>query len=76
MLSDLNGRRIIELIARAGLPTGGLKPPTDAVLQAMRSDKKIRDAKFRFVLPDRIGHVVIRDDVPESLVRDVIETLR
>ena len=35
-----------------------------------------RPRKLRFILPYRIGHVVIRNDVPESLVREAIEVLR
>ena len=40
------------------------------------SDKKIAAGKLRFVLPDRIGHVVIRDDIPLDRVREAVESLR
>jgi 3-dehydroquinate synthase len=46
------------------------------VFDAMHFDKKVKAGKIRFVLPDRIGHVVIRDDVPEAIVRDALESLR
>jgi len=39
-------------------------------------DKKVKSGKLRFVLPDRIGHAVIRDDVPEEVVRDALASLR
>lgn len=68
--------RIEQLIAAAGLPTRGLRESTDVILNAMHSDKKVRDAKLRFVLPDRIGHVVIRDGMSDELVRGTIESLR
>jgi len=42
----------------------------------MHFDKKVKSGRVRFILPDRIGHVVIRDDVPESLVREAVESLR
>jgi 3-dehydroquinate synthase len=67
--------RIVRLIAAAGLPTTGLNVPIDAILSAMASDKKVANAKLRFVLPDRLGHVVIRDDVPDQLVRDAVASL-
>jgi len=35
-------------------------------------DKKVRAGKVRFVLPERIGKVVVRNDVPEDIVRNVI----
>ena len=42
----------------------------------MAFDKKVKGGQIRFVLPDRIGHVVIRDDVPPELVREAVESLR
>jgi len=42
----------------------------------MSFDKKVRSGKVRFVLPDRIGHVVVRDDVPADVVRASVESLR
>jgi 3-dehydroquinate synthetase len=41
----------------------------------MAFDKKVQSAKIRFILPDRIGHVVIRDDVPPELSRRAIDSL-
>ena len=76
MIDAASALRIERLIAAAGLPTSGLRESTDSILTAMHTDKKVRDAKLRFVLPDRIGHVVIRDDVPHQLVRESIESLR
>lgn len=68
--------RLIAVLRRAGLPTGGLTLPVDAIVSAMIYDKKVRAGKVRFVLPDRIGHVVIRDDVPPEIVRRAVESLR
>ena len=68
--------RIRRLIARAGLPTSGLALDLDAVMSAMYSDKKVKAGRIRFVLPDRIGHVVVRDDLPPELVRRSLESLK
>jgi 3-dehydroquinate synthetase len=76
MLDGQSHRRIVALIERAGLPAGGLRLDVDAILQTMMFDKKIRSESVRFVLPDRIGHVVIRDDVPPQIVREAILSLR
>ncbi len=76
MIDMASVSRIEQLIAVSGLPVSGLKESTESIVTAMHSDKKVRDAKLRFVLPDRIGHVVIRDDVPEVLVKRAIESLR
>jgi 3-dehydroquinate synthase len=68
--------RVVTVISRAGLPTRGLKAPVDLVFEAMRRDKKIAAGKARFILLDRIGHSIIRDDVPEALIRDAVDALR
>ena len=40
----------------------------DEQMDAMMLDKKVKDARIRFVLPTRMGEVVIRNDVaPESV---------
>jgi 3-dehydroquinate synthetase len=60
--------RLAALLARLGLPVTwtGLKP--EEVLAAMAHDKKRRGGRLRFVLPVRLGHVVIRDDVPREVI--------
>ena len=67
--------RIETLIARAGLPIRGLTLEAEPIVAAMFSDKKVASGKLRFILPDRIGHVVIRDDLPRSLVVESLQTL-
>ncbi|HEX8322464.1 MAG TPA: 3-dehydroquinate synthase family protein, partial [Tepidisphaeraceae bacterium] len=75
LLSRAAADRVRKLLARAELPTGKMKLDPDAVYEAMYSDKKVKAGRLRFVLPDRIGHVVIRDDVPADVVRDAIKGL-
>jgi 3-dehydroquinate synthase len=67
--------RIVALIAAAGLPVRGLKLPVDQVAAAMAYDKKARAGLVRFVLPTRIGQVIVRDDVPLELAKHAIESL-
>lgn len=76
LLDEASRRRIVELIARAGLPTGGLALDTDRLLASMLGDKKVRGGKVRFVLPERIGAACVRDDVPASLARESLDSLR
>ena len=68
-------KRIESVISAAGLPVGGVKLPADAIVDAMIFDKKVKGGKVRFVLPDRIGHVVIRDDVPAEVARRAVESI-
>lgn len=67
-------RRQIALLAKFDLPTAP-KPgwATDDLIAVMRRDKKAAEGKLRFILPTRLGEVKLIGDVPESLVRDVLE---
>ena len=76
MLDAASRRRILAVIQHAKLPVGGLTLATKDVVDAMIFDKKVRGGKVRFVLPDRIGHVVIHDDVPPELVTRAVDSLR
>jgi len=76
MLDARSVSRITSLISAAGLPTGQLKLDVSRVMATMAFDKKVKTGRLRFVLPDRIGHVVIRDDVPAEVVREAVESLR
>ena len=75
MLDEPSRRRIINVIEKAGLPAGKAKLDVGAVVDAMAFDKKVKSGRLRFVLPDRIGHVVIRDDVPMDAVRRAVESI-
>jgi 3-dehydroquinate synthase len=75
MLDEGSRARIVAVIEKAGLPTRGLSLDAGAVVDAMAFDKKVQAGRLRFVLPDRIGHVVVRDDVPLDLVRRAVDSL-
>ena len=65
--------RLRALLVRAGLPVAmpeGIDP--SVVVDAMARDKKRAGGRLRFVLPTRLGEVVIRNDVPEKLVEEAL----
>jgi len=65
--------KIEHLIEKSGLPGRiGVKLSVDDIIQVLFLDKKVQAGKVRFVLPERIGRVVVRNDVPEDIVRNVI----
>ncbi|MAG17086.1 MAG: 3-dehydroquinate synthase [Phycisphaerae bacterium] len=69
--------RLIELLNRVGLPTASdALADTDALIGAMRIDKKVADGRIRLVLPDRVGHVTIVEDTPIDAIRAAWERLR
>jgi 3-dehydroquinate synthase len=56
------------LLSALGLPTEGPLPPPDAILGAMRLDKKYRQGS-RFVLLEAAGRPRVVTDIPEDRVR-------
>lgn len=65
-------QRLQALIAAVGLPTHACGLSAARVLRHMRFDKKFTHGKMRWVLPSRIGRVVVREDVPPALMRRVV----
>jgi 3-dehydroquinate synthase len=64
--------RIVSLVRRIGpLPAWPRVAPSELVA-AMRSDKKTRAGKLRFVLTPRIGKAASYDDVPLTSVERVL----
>jgi 3-dehydroquinate synthase len=73
LLPAEQGRRIVALIARAGLPVE-LPPSLDMadIIAAMRQDKKAQAGRLTFVLPVAIGSVKIFNDVSEKVIREAL----
>ena len=62
-----------RLIAKTKLPTqipGELE--LNAILATLKSDKKVKAGKVRFILPTSIGEVTITDKVTDEIIKDVI----
>ena len=64
--------RIVSLVRRIGPLPPWPRVPADTLIAAMRSDKKSRDGKLRFVLAPRIGKAASYDRVPLDAVERVI----
>ena len=67
-----DAERIAHLVRSFGrLPSlAGIDP--DRVMLAMNQDKKAISGQLVFVLPERIGHVIIREAVPLPVIRQVL----
>jgi 3-dehydroquinate synthase len=64
-----------NLLVSFGLPVDvppSARQPIDRLIDIMGRDKKSVAGRLRFILPSRIGHVDLVDDVPTSDVRDVL----
>jgi 3-dehydroquinate synthase len=64
-----------DLLRAFGLPLTAPGLDAQAILNAMRLDKKVVGGKLRFILLERPGKAVVRDDVPEDLVSEVVRGL-
>lgn len=69
-------RRVEALLRGMELPISCRGPTPDALWEAMAVDKKRRRGRLRFVLPEAIGRVVVREDVPRERVLVVLEEMR
>lgn len=63
-------------LAAYGLPVSWPAIPVEKTLEMMRHDKKARAGKMKFIVPDRMGHVVQRRDVTDAQVRKALDALR
>lgn len=75
MFGEMETQRLWQAINRAELPYrfSGLDP--EDIVDRMKKDKKVRTDKIRFVLASRIGETVIRDDIPDQIVMDVLKNM-
>jgi 3-dehydroquinate synthase len=74
MLPPADCRRIISLIQAAGLPVeipAGLD--ADRIMENFKYDKKVREGRLTFILPEKIGRVCLKQDIPEEDIIKVIE---
>ncbi len=67
------------LLTALGLPVAAndlswTPPVADELITIMGRDKKTVDGRLRFVLPTRIGHVELVDDIDAALVRSVLNS--
>jgi len=73
LLSEEDARRIDALIEAMHLPLYADGCTVDAMYADIFHDKKTIGGKVNWVLLDRIGHAVCRNDVPESVVRGAMQ---
>jgi 3-dehydroquinate synthase len=75
MLSAAELERQQRVIEACGLPARAPGVSATAVLDATLRDKKVSGGRIRWVLLERIGHAVLRSDVPQDVVRRAAEAV-
>jgi 3-dehydroquinate synthase len=75
MIDPIEAKRIIDGVLSIGRLPRIKDLSVPAMIKAMGHDKKVRDGKLHFVLPERIGSVRIQPDVPLKVVQSVLREL-
>jgi 3-dehydroquinate synthase len=65
--------RQISLLKRLEMPTGNREFKPDDIIKTLYLDKKTIKGKLRFVLPTKIGEVIISDKVTDEVIRKSLE---
>lgn len=66
-------KRIVELLERVSLPTKAEDLLSEDIIKSYYFDKKFISGKNRFVLPEKIGKVVIAENIPLELIKKVVK---
>lgn len=76
-LSERERAAILAALEKFALPTR-LPPdiPDDAIMAALRTDKKFAAGEVRFVLTPRLGSAFVSKDITLAHIRAALETLR
>ena len=72
MISQEVVARISGLLEKLGLPTEIDGLPAKRIIKALQIDKKVRAGKVQFVLPEKIGKVVIKSNVSLKVIKAVL----
>jgi 3-dehydroquinate synthase len=76
-LPDADAGRVREKLQAYGLPlTMPSDLDTEALLAAMRHDKKFSEGRIRYVVTPKLGEAFVADDVTEADIRTAIDSLR
>jgi 3-dehydroquinate synthase len=67
-LSSQESGRLVSLLQRAGLPVELPRLEPQALLAALKQDKKVRQGRLQMILPLRLGEVRITPVVIEELL--------
>ena len=72
LLTNEHALRQHVLLQALNLPVRCPGIDTESVLEKMQRDKKVRAGRTRWVLPTRIGHAEVYDDIPLALIREAV----
>lgn len=65
--------QLLGLLRRLKLPEKAPRADLDTILAAFYRDKKFINGKIRMVLPTRIGHVIVAENIPINLIKKIMK---
>ena len=74
LLSEDEAQEIEAFLEKHNLPTRYVIKDVDAFYDKFFLDKKSFNNKIKFILPNGIGHHVVRDDIESGLLKRVLST--
>lgn len=75
MLDNEGVQRLKGLLEKLELPTRLDGLPAKKLIAYLGMDKKVKAGKVNFVLPEKLGRVVIRNDVPAGVIKQALAEL-
>ena len=73
MWTQAEAKRQDDLIQKVGLPTDiPAELDVERILETLKNDKKVKEGKVRFILPNQIGKVTMTDQVSADIIRRVL----
>lgn len=76
LIGEAEYNRVREMIARYSLPLQAAGVTVDAMYSDIFHDKKTVGGKVTWVLMEKIGQVICRNDVPADVVKKAMEAVR
>ncbi len=76
LIGETEYNRVREMIARYNLPLQAAGVTVDAMYSDIFHDKKTVGGKVTWVLMEKIGQVICRNDVPADVVKKAMEAVR
>ncbi|MFH1361048.1 MAG: 3-dehydroquinate synthase [bacterium] len=73
LLETKSVARIEDLLKKLGLPTSVKSLSIRKILRILKIDKKVKGDRVNFVLPEKIGKVIIKDDVPIDIIKKALK---
>jgi 3-dehydroquinate synthase len=72
ILEEKDMERLKDVIEGTGLPTEVAGCKVAEIIEAIKHDKKVVNGKAKFILPRKMGEVLISEDVDISLVEKIL----